>query len=329
MASDSLEARRRLFDLYSANLAHFRPEFSGKFACPICGRIFSREAVESDSLAVDLAHVFPESCGGKVTTLTCRECNNRMGHEYDHHFAQERRLHEAMGGQGNEFVKGRVSYSTGENAGVEVARRGDGVHINFISKQTHPDHLKRIWEMPTKSGDFQFTLTTRGLDDTRLYVASLHTGYLSMFRYFGYEYCFGADTDWVRAILTSELKERPKGILVCNIPQDAKFDRPADQMRQAVGVVRYVTGLKCMGATFPAPSRGLFGRLILLPGFGEDGEKAFSQLKEMSGVVKFQFHATFSDPLKRLADPDYIAYGRTLWRDAFSDEPTGNRNDPV
>lgn len=93
--SSRAERRIRLYDLYEKNLSHYIDGVK-RFVCPICTKAFSREAVLPDSLQVDLAHCYPESCGGKLETLTCKKCNGDIGGTYDTHLAKEHQIHRAF-----------------------------------------------------------------------------------------------------------------------------------------------------------------------------------------------------------------------------------------
>src|SRR5687768_9580483 len=126
--------RRRLFAVYSKNLEFFQPLFAGHFACPICGQLFNEKALEPP-LGVDLAHVYPESCGGKYATLTCSKCNNRLGTNFDHHVAMEKKLYDALSGKGAGTIDGRIYTDVGD-MGVTISRRGDHFHFQVIPKQT-------------------------------------------------------------------------------------------------------------------------------------------------------------------------------------------------
>src|SRR4051794_25043261 len=117
--------RRKLFELYSANYAIHDPdivrEYGAMFRCPICARRFSALALDNDLL--DIAHVYPQACGGKLATLTCRDCNNRIGRMYDHELKRELNLWNALGDRSDGTINGHVEID-GLRMGVEVSRRG-------------------------------------------------------------------------------------------------------------------------------------------------------------------------------------------------------------
>src|SRR5262249_5365569 len=80
--SKTSEKRKRLFDLFSANLSLYLPEHAGMFACPLCMYLFTRDDLTDSSPALTFAHYIPHFCGGKLgdCTLACAECNSGIGH---------------------------------------------------------------------------------------------------------------------------------------------------------------------------------------------------------------------------------------------------------
>src|SRR5687768_9639165 len=100
--SDELGRRRYLAGLYIDNAALFTKSehLRDMFPCPICLNGFTRQHVETETLLADLAHVWPESVGGNVSTLTCKRCNNRIGGKYDEHVAIDFKNVAAFKGEG-------------------------------------------------------------------------------------------------------------------------------------------------------------------------------------------------------------------------------------
>lgn len=54
--------------------------------CPLCLRLIAPGASLADQVAEE--HVVPEALGGRLTTLTCRQCNNSAGAELEAHLVQ-------------------------------------------------------------------------------------------------------------------------------------------------------------------------------------------------------------------------------------------------
>src|SRR6266568_1131236 len=119
MSVDRSEQRRRLFNLYSANIVLYAPEFANHFACPICGDIYGPDAVEGENPLVTIAHVYPKRCGGTVETLTCGRCNNQIGSKYDNQLTIEHRAHDAFRPGATRSLPGRMTFDGGD-IGVRI-----------------------------------------------------------------------------------------------------------------------------------------------------------------------------------------------------------------
>jgi len=79
----------KLFSLYAANLKIFKPELDDKFLCPICQEIFDRCALSFEHPLISIAHIIPQSIGGRLSTITCAKCNNNIGSKFDNHLKLE------------------------------------------------------------------------------------------------------------------------------------------------------------------------------------------------------------------------------------------------
>lgn len=77
--------KQRLYELGRGALTRIIGREVPGYVCPICLRGF--EAL--DGLSEE--HVPPESLGGSVLCLTCRECNSGAGHGIDSEMHREKR----------------------------------------------------------------------------------------------------------------------------------------------------------------------------------------------------------------------------------------------
>jgi hypothetical protein len=314
MPSD-LERRQRLFQLYAANLALYTSEFPGRCGCPICERVFSKQAVEPATLAMDLAHVYPEACGGKLATLTCKECNSRIGSRYEAELARDYRLVDALGGYGRGRIDGRLHFDGG-SIGVTVARRDNHFHFDEVAKQTNPAERERFTSRCSGS-DIEFTLQIRAPDNGRHSMAMLHSAYLCLYRYFGFEYVALGNSRWIREIL---MQAEPPDV----VPYLTHFVEPAviPGATEDVMFMPLVAGvddtLTCLAVALPAPDPHLEARVVLLPGFGNVAGEAYSTYRHTfkdGARTKISLTTKLYAPEKRLADPRFAAYGRAWWRE--------------
>jgi hypothetical protein len=311
-------ARRRsqLFDLYSKNLAFFDGgEFAGRFVCPICSLRFCADAVRPPNPALDLAHVYPESTGATLETLTCKNCNSRMGHRYDHHLSMEHRFQDAM--KGGKPYPARMAFEGG-SAGIEFSHNEGRVEVKVIGAQTDPNALTLL-VAGLQTPDFKFDIEHRYCEPVRHKVALLHAAHLALFKDFGYEYLFEVDAQWIRDVLTSDEppKELPR-FLTFHAPlawQTRQFD---DRLMFRSGVA-IANGIRCLVVIFPATNAKNVGRCVLLPGLGSDGKAAYQALSAQpdGGRINLRTSVCVFPAHPRLIDPKRVAYLRHLWESDF------------
>lgn len=101
--------RLRLFEKLSADLSRSVLGKNGVVMCPLCLTEFSRDAAENGLLTEE--HVIPASAGSREVTLTCKSCNDRLGHQIDQHLARKIRLDRGL--KGGETLKGYLRWADG------------------------------------------------------------------------------------------------------------------------------------------------------------------------------------------------------------------------
>ena len=68
------------------------PESADQFLCPVCKSIITGVDLEQDPLKISIAHIIPKSMQGRLTTLACAKCDQRIGGDFDRHLSIEKRL---------------------------------------------------------------------------------------------------------------------------------------------------------------------------------------------------------------------------------------------
>ena len=154
--------------------------------CPICLRFFAR--TENLTKCVSIEHIVPDALGGRVTTLTCRRCNNTAGTQLDSHLV--RRV--SVEGRSKPIladVEFRGTKFRGEVHLPESA--SDSFRIYGIPKQSDPREINRFFSLLDEGiwdgQELQLHLEG-GYVPVRSAVALLRSAYLLMFRLFGYRY---------------------------------------------------------------------------------------------------------------------------------------------
>lgn len=95
----------RWFDEGAAALARYladRPPPAPIYACPLCGLLMDRSALESRPRKLTIEHVPPEAVGGREMLLTCNNCNSKHGSWFDSQAEIQHRLRRAFSGQSSE-----------------------------------------------------------------------------------------------------------------------------------------------------------------------------------------------------------------------------------
>ena len=154
--------------------------------CPICLTFFARK--ENLTKFVSIEHVVPNALGGRVTTLTCRQCNNTAGTQLDSHLVQRVRIE----GRSKPFladVEFRGTKFRGEVHLPESAN--DSFRIYGIPKQSDPREINKFFSLLDEGiwdGQELKLRLDGGYVPLRSAVALLRSAYLLMFRLFGYRY---------------------------------------------------------------------------------------------------------------------------------------------
>jgi hypothetical protein len=195
MPTTDRELRAKLFDQYATNFGAYWPGNEPLFGCPLCFRVFGVEALEGEEDGgvplLSIEHVLPEAVGGKIKTLTCRECNSRDGTKIDSHLVERFRFEDSVAGLSGEPVKARVrAEGADKDLAVDWYIRGDGEpHFVFsgVPKASHPDApadtMRALSERQVMMVSFE-----GGYIELRSRIALLRSAYLMLFRYFGYGY---------------------------------------------------------------------------------------------------------------------------------------------
>ena len=188
----------QLYHAYSRNLSLHDSALKDTFACPICLRKFSKDAVQSRILTEE--HVISQKLGGRIVTLTCKECNNLHGSTLDSNLINKFRALDRVSGLSDKPLRSQVK-ALGAKQDLETYFSREGPpRIHFIGneKRSNPTSVRKILDAirdNTEEVSFHLDL---GFNPLRANVAKLRAAYLLMFRYFGYEYILNENVEIVR-----------------------------------------------------------------------------------------------------------------------------------
>jgi hypothetical protein len=321
--SSKAAKRQRLFALYSANLALYKPEKQAVFVCPLCTREHGPDAIRADSLTVDLAHVYPEACGGRRLTLTCKAHNSIAGTKFDASLAMEHRLTEAIAS--GKPLRGRLrvpldTISLPERAdsdgchaemGVDIVSDGAGLNIVVDGGRTNPK-WPRVLEERLRRGDagqMEFDLSWDWFSQERAAVSLLYGAYLMLFACYGYEFVGSGCGNLVRRWMQDSDVAPP---VVLPVPHDGS---PVWSDRLYIcGVYTTSEPLEYRGLAvlLPSPRKEDAVRCVVLPGLKDQTMSEYEVLRGHKGLVRGRFQSFTASP-HRLALRGFKWYLTRRW----------------
>ena len=189
-----------------ADLLQIWPNAKRGFVCPICLRFFAR--TENLTKSVSIEHIVPDALGGRVTTLTCRRCNNTAGTQLDSHLVERVRV-EGRSKPILADVEFRGTKFRGEVHLPESA--SDSFRIYGIPIQSDPREINGFFSLLDEGiwhGQELKLRLERKYVPVRSAVALLRSAYLLMFRLFGYRYVCDRSAVVVRESISQPTMEQ-------------------------------------------------------------------------------------------------------------------------
>ena len=310
MSRKGIIERERLFSFYASNLSIYHPDVTDRFLCPICLTLFTRDALINDPPKVSLAHIIPKSLKGRLYTLVCRRCDNWIGSEYDSQLAREKHFCDWVEGAAD--ISGQLKYDDKE-VPVECCLKGSTIELRDIPKKSPPNS----WEQFLRTAvcdwsNFKFTFTVSTFNPSKLNISILCSAFLMMFYQLGYEYTLSPNVHKVRQFIQGSgfPENMHKGILRLS---EGSQDLP--HILPSVSILVEPQNVRSFIVILPSPRKEEAARCVLLPGFGEDGENAYTNI--LNSVKPFgKFRATLiPDYLKNhLIDTKYKWFANWLWK---------------
>ena len=310
MSGKHRDKRERLFSLYASNLSIYFPEVTDQFLCPICRSLFARDALIAEPPAIALAHVVPKSLHGRLCTLVCRQCDNKIGSAFDSHIAREKELRDWR--RGIAPISGRLRYKSGD-LGVGIRRDRTTFVLWDVPRQSPLKSWKQFLKAAVSDwSNFTFSIKVQTYSPVKRDVSLLYSAFLMMFYSFGYEYVLSPNADRVRQVILgndTSLDWR-KGIF--SIPRSSSDTMPS---LPSVNILTEPEDLRSFLVALPSPKESEAARCVLLPGFDDDGKEAYDRILGLTQPFG-NFKATLipSNPSRQLESPEYKGFGNFLWR---------------
>lgn len=159
------------------------------YVCPICDRVFSREAVLTGELTAE--HVPPKSFQGRELVLTCAGCNNGAGTRLEAHARRKEDVLDALAGSSRRAMKIEISYDDLQvrarlNASVS------GWKMDIVKKANHEAVVKSFMAKgpPRESDRLRVSFSGDRFKALGADLTWLRAGFLALFACCGYRFTF-------------------------------------------------------------------------------------------------------------------------------------------
>ena len=235
--------KQRLFKAINAKQLKFDPSIGENIYCPVCWEQFEPASIESH---LSIEHVPPTSAAKLIgekgfETLTCTQCNNTYGTEYQNdlkHFL----IHELwQSGEYDGKIPGEVAIPGTSALKCNIIWNRKGIQIIVVPKannpltiERHSSALRRLAETRISNWDIHLK-GNLGYRRTNVHKAYLHAAYLMVDIRTGCMYSFSSAGMALRKLLAekscSELGActiPTKIIGIGSTPWIARVEEPSD-----------------------------------------------------------------------------------------------------
>ncbi len=274
--------------------------------CPLCfNKYFTREGIGTGDLTAE--HAPPDKLGGKVGTLTCRDCNNNHGASLDSHLVQYIRDIDALSGTGPTYVDGTASGGESGEFRIEFRSVGDKKwELLGVPKASDIRNIDKFTE-EFLSANFKFNLKLRLRDPHRAKVSLIRSAYLIAFSYLGYGFLVNLNLGRLRHLFNNPCEEAfpIHGVLL-------PFEHEHSDDVLGINLISNPTEMKCYFIVFDVQAEdGLSRRVgVMLPGPNYKDYKMFDNIEDFdrTTVTINHFDIEFAD---KLHEP-FLAH-RRIW----------------
>jgi hypothetical protein len=316
------EQKLTLFSYYAANLSIYHPDYKDQFMCPLCQRIFSKEDLDAHPPKISVAHAPPDAIGGRLKTLACTECDNKIG-ECDRQVKYEK---DAADDFENKIIKNAVFISSkGTRLPCELDIKKDKLEhtsVLVVNKPRMPsEHYRKIAERVrddySSGAPFEFTIETEShkREPDRWLISQIYAAFLIMFYHFGYEYALNTNVkDIRRALNDGDILKYKNAIISIH-----KKTSPEPISRPVINIQTTPKDLQCFLVEIPSPKKDDLSRTIALPGFGDNAKKSYENLMNLYLETELNFtckRIEFNKIGKILPDPNSKGFGESIWKKA-------------
>lgn len=286
--------KKRIFDIYSQNLfwikerfkAKFHIEFESGIFCPLCMEIFLYKDLESKlgNNFLSLEHNPPEYFSGNPKILTCKNCNNYLGHKLDSSLMklfEETAIKNLLP---NSKLSSKIETDLGAKVTSYLNIDKDGKFNFEVSKKHSSPNEYLLFEKSIKNG--VFSMDEKGRFATKRLnvsiklpnkankkiasVAILKIAYLYAFEKLGHLFLFNNNLDIVREQINNPEKEIIKYFIF-----NEKLER--DKIGN-MSLIKFSDNLICYLISIDLKGKSYTQQFnVILPGFYETKKNIYEE----------------------------------------------------
>ena len=304
-SKDKKNRLNKIFESYSLNLSKIVPSHFRKYACPLCLNLFTQDAIDNNLLTEE--HIISRKLGGKLITLTCKDCNSRDGSDLDANLINEFRAKDGVLGLGSNSFRGLVKVENHKQDVQVFFSKEENPKIHFVGdiKRANPrsvEFIKSALENNPQSVSFtsKFNYIPLKAD-----IAKIRSAYLLMFYYFGYEYILNENLIKIR----EQISESNNDLIISKAILNIKM---LPEQISSICIVKNPKELKSFVVNFSVKTEVESNFSVIMPGLNKNSENIYERWEENKEKLKaLKIHLTFiipnpNAPLGFIYDVGYI-----------------------
>ena len=175
------------------------------YICPICLNIHKN--INGDN-PLSLEDVPPKSLGGTSNILTCKSCNNILGHSIDYHLTNYFEIYYNRGLNNNTRISMKVDGINGE---IRIGKNGK-MELYYPKKTNNPQNLENFINNNKKEDIIDVKLREKKFIREKALCALLKSAYLKLFELTGYSVILDCNYNIIR----EQLKNNSNNIIDIN-----------------------------------------------------------------------------------------------------------------
>jgi hypothetical protein len=220
--------------------------------------------LEQDPLKISIAHIIPKSMQGRLTTLACAKCDQRIGGDFDRHLSIEKRLIDQL--REEKGIHCRIKCGSETYGAMFGNMSNNKIYIKPQGNVPFPIWKRRMDKL-VDLNKFSLNLRLNPFDPQKRNISHIYSAFLLLFSKFGYEYILSPNTDQVREVLIGNDSLLNIRRLVVDLPSSL-LPTQIPSINILVNPKEYRTFFIILPS--PKPDRV---RCLFLPGFGKSGEE--------------------------------------------------------